>query len=119
MFTGTRAVFIGLLGVLSVLLGTAFMGFQKGAWIVLGALYATIGVLYVFGGARFLNASFGPGLARLSGVKGSVGLGLLFGFNVPACAAPLIFALLGTVAASGVVGAPLGAGFLPLVDRKI
>src|SRR3546814_1977199 len=91
MFTATRAVFIGLLGVLAVLLGTAFIGFQKGAWIVLGALYATIGVLYVFGGARFLNASFGPGLARLSGVTGSVGLGLLFGFNVPACAAPLIF----------------------------
>src|SRR3546814_16087483 len=53
-------------------------------------------------------------LARLSGVKGSVGLGLLFGFNVPACAAPLIFALLGTAAASGVAGATPAAGFISL-----
>ncbi len=39
MFAGTRAVFIGLLGMLAVMLGTAFLGLQRGAWIFLGAVY--------------------------------------------------------------------------------
>jgi cytochrome c-type biogenesis protein len=37
LFAATRAAFIGVLGVLAVLLGTAFLGLQKGAWILLGA----------------------------------------------------------------------------------
>ena len=114
MFAATRAVFIGLLGVLAVLLGTAFIGFQRGAWIALGALYAGIGALYLVGGARLLKVSLGPSLARLSGIKGSAGLGLLFGLNIPACAAPLLFALLGTAAATGIAGATLAAGFIAL-----
>ena len=37
LFTLTRAIFIGLLGVVAVTVGTAFIGFQKAAWIILGA----------------------------------------------------------------------------------
>lgn len=35
LFAATRAVFIGALGILAVLLGAAFLGLQKGAWILL------------------------------------------------------------------------------------
>lgn len=114
VFTATRALFIGLLGMLAVVVGTAFVGLQKGAWIVLGALYVAIGALYLAGRAKSLMISLGPSLARLSGSRGSAGLGLLFGLNIPACAAPLIFALLGMAAASGVSGATLAAGFISL-----
>lgn len=44
---------------------------------------------------------FKPGLARLKGARGAVGLGLVFGRNIPACATPLIFALLDLAAAGG------------------
>ncbi len=46
-FAGTRAVFIGLLGMLAVVLGTAFLGFQRSAWFVLGTVYVLLGALYV------------------------------------------------------------------------
>ncbi len=114
IFTVTRAVFIGLLGMLAVALGTAFLGFQKGAWILLGALYVAIGALYVLGKARILMVSLGPSLAHRSDRRASVGLGLLFGLNIPACAAPLIFGLLGAAAATGVAGGTLAAGFVSL-----
>jgi cytochrome c-type biogenesis protein len=46
--------------------------------------------------------------------RGSVALGLLLGLNIPACAAPLLFALLGAVAAGGASGAPFISGFVSL-----
>lgn len=58
--------------------------------------------------------SIGPSLDQISGLRGSVGLGVLFGLNVPACAAPLIFALLGAAAVGGVAGETVAAGFISL-----
>jgi cytochrome c-type biogenesis protein len=114
LFAITRALFIGLLGVVAALLGTAFLGMQRGAWILLGAGYAVIGVLYAAGRARALMVSVGPTFTQLSGLRGSVGLGALFGLNIPACAAPLLLALLGTAAAGGATGATLASGFVSL-----
>lgn len=111
VFTATRALLLGMLGVLAVLLGAAIIGFQKGAWILLGMIYAAIGVLYLTGKAGVLMTSLGPSLSRISGLQGSAALGILFGLNIPACAAPLIFALLGMAA---VGGGTLAAGFVSL-----
>lgn len=38
----------------------------------------------------------------------------MFGLNIPACAAPLIFSLLGLAAAGGIAGGTLAAGFVSL-----
>jgi cytochrome c-type biogenesis protein len=114
LFAATRAVFIGALGILAVLLGTAFLGLQKGAWILLGAVYLVIGALYATGRARLLMQSIGPRLGRLSGARGSVGLGVLFGLNIPACAAPLLLILLGAAAAGGATGTTVLGGFVSL-----
>lgn len=114
VFAVTRGAFIGLLGVAAALAGAAVLQLQHGAWIVLGALYAAIGVLYLSGRARWLMHGFGPTFAALSSVRGSAALGLLFGLNIPACAAPLLVALLGAAAASGATGATLAAGFVSL-----
>jgi cytochrome c-type biogenesis protein len=113
-FTAVRALFIGLLGMLAVVLGAAFIRFQKAAWILLGTIYVGIGALYLFGKAGILMTSLGPSLTRISSARGSAGLGLLFGLNIPACAAPLIFSLLGMAAAGGVSGGALAAGFVSL-----
>ncbi len=114
VFAVTRAVFIGLLGILAAFLGSAFLGFQKAAWFALGAVYIGLGFLYVAGKAGVLMRSFGPSLGRLSNVQGSVALGVLFGLNIPACAAPLLVALLGAAAAGAVAGATLASGFVSL-----
>ena len=114
LFAATRAVFIGLLGIAAVVVGSGFVAFQKTAWIVLGVLYALLGILLLAGRAGALMAAVGPGIARLSGSRGSAGLGVLFGLNIPACAAPLLAALLAAAAATGASGATVAAGFTAL-----
>lgn len=114
LFAATRAVFIGLLGVAAVVVGSGFVAFQKTAWIVLGVLYALLGILLLAGRAGALMVAIGPGIARLSGLRGSAGLGVVFGLNIPACAAPLLAALLAAAAATGASGATVAAGFTAL-----
>ena len=113
-FTATRALFIGMMGVLAALIGSQFMGLQRGAWIFLGAIYVAIGALYLVGKAGLLTTTLGPSIGRISGFKGSAGLGLLFSLNIPACAAPLLFALLGMAAAGGSASGMVAAGFISL-----
>jgi len=114
VFTATRALFIGVLGAVAVLVGSAFIGFQKAMWTGLGGLYVALGLLFVAGRAGYIMTSLGPSLARIGDVRGSAALGLLFGLNIPACSAPLLFALLGAAAAGGVSGATLANGFSSL-----
>lgn len=114
LFAMCRAVFIGALGASAVLVGSAFFGFQKAAWVALGALYVALGLLYLSGRIGWLTRSFGPGLGRLSTPGGSAALGVLFGLNIPACAAPLLLALLGAGAAAGARGGSPLQGFVAL-----
>lgn len=114
VFALTRALFIGAAGLLAAVLGSAFLGLQKAAWLLLGLVYIALGLLYVLGKAGVLMRSFGPSLSRMRNVRGSVLLGLLFGLNIPACAAPLILALLGAAAAGSATGAALASGFVSL-----
>jgi len=79
LFALTRAVVIGGLGAIAVLIGSVFTEVQRGAWIALGVLYASIGLLLVTGRAGALMVSLGPSLHRLAGARGSLGLGALSG----------------------------------------
>jgi cytochrome c-type biogenesis protein len=114
LFAVTRALFIGALGTLAVAIGSAFLGFQKAAWIMLGVLYVGLGILHVVGKAGRLMVALGPRLAWLSGLRGSAGLGVLFGLNIPACAAPLLLALFAAAAVGGSSGASFALGFVSL-----
>ena len=114
VFATTRALFIGLLGVVAAFVGTAFLGFQRGAWFALGVVYLALGALYLSGHAGLLMHRLGPRLERLRSTRGAVALGLLFGLNIPACAAPLIFALLASAAAGGATSGTLLSGFTSL-----
>ncbi len=114
VFAGTRALFIGLLGLVAAAVGTAFLGFQRGAWLLLGTLYLALGLMYLGGRAGTLMRSVGPRLDHLRSTRVAAGLGLLFGLNIPACAAPLVLALLGLAAAGGASAGDLAAGFLSL-----
>jgi cytochrome c-type biogenesis protein len=112
VFTATRALFIGVLGAAAAIVGAAFIGFQRAGYVALGALYLAIGALYLTGRAGALMRTLGPGLARLSTVRGSAALAVLFGLNIPACAAPLLAGVLGAAAVGG--PAQIGRGFVTL-----
>ena len=114
VFMTVRALAMGALGLLAVAAGTAFFGLQKAAWIVFGAAYTLIGILYLTGKFGFMLRSLGPGLSRLASVNGAAALGAVFAFNIPACAAPFILALVGMAIAGGAGGASLAAGFFSL-----
>lgn len=109
-FAVIRVLFMGVIGLLAAVLGMAFEGFQKGVWIIFGIAYVLIGGVYLSGKYRPLAVAIGPSISWLSGMSGSAALGIVFAFNIPACAGPLIFALLGTAAA----GRALATGFTSL-----
>src|SRR3990172_3582405 len=54
VFTATRALFIGVLGAVAVLVGSAFIGFQKAMWTGLGTFYVVLRLLFVAGLASHL-----------------------------------------------------------------
>lgn len=112
IFMLTRALFIGAMGAGAGLFGAVFIDLQKGGWLFLGAAYILLGVVFVLGKGDFLARTIGLGLARVSGKRGSAALGVLFGLNIPACAAPIIFALLGGAAVG--TGASATRGFITL-----
>jgi len=112
VFTLTRALFIGSLGAVAALVGTAFLGFQRGGYVLLGSVYVVLGLIYLSGKAGVLMRTTGPKLGRLSNVRGSAALAVFFGLNVPACAGPLLAAVLGSAAVAG--AAKVGQGFFML-----
>jgi cytochrome c-type biogenesis protein len=100
IFTVVRAIVVGALGAAAAVVGSGFAGFQQGMWIALGALYVSLGTIHLLGRQGFLSRSIGPGLARMSPKRGALALAVLFGLNLPACAAPLLVVLLGSASAS-------------------
>jgi len=97
-FALTRAVLMAVLGAVAVLVGTAFTGLQQGLWVLLGSIYVGVGLLYLGGGMRWFLALVTRFLPRVTRIPGGPGLGVVFGLNVPACAAPLLAVLLGDAA---------------------
>ncbi len=122
-FALARAVILGLFGLSIAFLGSLIFSAQKGFWLALGLLYLALGVLVI------LNARFGWGIfGRLSignilPRHHALGMGFLFGLNLPACAYPLLLAFLGRSVTSGaawgfvalfVFGLALSLPLLPL-----
>lgn len=113
-FTLSRAAFTGLLGASAVVIGSLLLGLQKAVWLAVGVLYTGIGVLYLTGRIAPLMRSIGPRLAALSSPRGSIALGSALGLVIPACAAPLLLALLAMAAAGGASGSNIFQGFASL-----
>jgi cytochrome c-type biogenesis protein len=112
-FALTRAGFIGLMGAAAALVGTTFLVLQKAGWLALGLVYLAIGILYLTGRIGPLMRTLGPRLTGVGDLRSSAALGLLFGLNIPACAAPLLLALLAASAAGVTPGGVVG-GFASL-----
>ena len=111
-FAAARALLMGVLGAIAALIGTAFVDFQKAGWAAMGTVYVGLGLAYLTGSIDRLKFAMGVGLGRLAGTRGAVALGIIFAFNIPACAEPRAVALLGIAAISE--GAAIGRGFVML-----
>lgn len=101
LFTIFRTCVIGLSGILIVFLGKSLIGAQTWIWLIFGLIYMSIGLLYLAGrdGRIKKRLTFSPASWRR--MKNPAILGLAFGLNIPACAAPILFGLLGLSATSG------------------
>lgn len=105
VFTLTRSALMAALGVAAALIGAAFSGLQAVLWAFLGLLYFGLGILYLAGGAGWMIRRIGGRLPLPENRAGNAAaLGLLFGLNIPACAAPLLAVLLGQAAARVAAG---------------
>ena len=104
VFTVARAGLMAGLGVFAAAIGARFLGIQHGLWMVLGSLYVALGLAYLVGGAPWLIRQSDRLLPRVPTTSGGAALGVLFGFNIPACAAPLLAVLLGGAAAQAAGG---------------
>jgi len=109
-FTVSRGVFLGLIGAVAGAAGGAVLALQRWYIMALGVVFVLLGVLVLTGGTRYLPRLPGLGVGRLPRVPpAALLLGVVFGLSAPACATPLLAAL---VARS----LPLGAagGFLQM-----
>ncbi|MBH02656.1 MAG: hypothetical protein CMP08_00775 [Xanthomonadales bacterium] len=115
VFTLARAGLMAGLGVLAAVVGTRFLGIQHGLWMALGSLYVALGLAYLAGGAPWLIRQSDRLLPRVPTTSGGAALGVLFGFNIPACAAPLLAVLLGGAATQAAAGGGMAYGGVSLL----
>ena len=108
VFILVRALVAGLVGALVAYLGARLIAAQNGGWLVFGSVYLLVGLAFFLGRAGLVKhrVRLAPEAWRRAG--NPLVLGLAFGLNIPACAAPILFGLLGLAATSGTVA----TGFL-------
>jgi len=94
IFCLARGFLLALVGLSAAFIGSGIITIQSSLFIILGALYIFFGALTLI---NKYKPVFRPGidLAKYVQIKSSVTLGLVFGLVIPACAIPLILALLG------------------------
>ena len=100
-FVATRSVVAGLFGALIAYLGQQLIGAQTGLWLVFGAIYLAIGLAFLIGKADLVKQRIRLAPTAWKQARSPLVLGLAFGLNIPACAAPILFGLLGLAATTG------------------
>ncbi len=112
VFILVRALVAGLVGVLISLLGGILISLQTGLWLVFGVVYLALGAAFLLGRAGRFKRRLALAPSAWKNARNPVVLGLAFGLNIPACAAPILFALLGMAATSGTVASGFVMMFL-------
>ncbi|NOX39176.1 MAG: hypothetical protein GXP05_01260 [Alphaproteobacteria bacterium] len=101
IFVLSRSVIAGLFGLFIAMVGHALIGVQTGIWLVFGSIYLLVGLAFIFGRAGMIKRRISLTPQMWKSAKNPLVLGLAFGLNIPACAAPILFGLLGLAATSG------------------
>ncbi len=103
IFVAMRSLVAGLFGGLIAFAGQWLIGVQTGIWLVFGSIYLAVGLAFFAGKAGLVKQRIELAPDAWKRVQNPVVLGLAFGLNIPACAAPILFGLLGLAAATGTV----------------
>ncbi len=111
-FITTRSFVAGLFGALIAFLGQTIISAQTGIWLIFGVIYLAVGLAFLIGRARLIKRSVNLAPATWKRARNPLILGLAFGLNIPACAAPILFGLLGLAATTGTVVAGFTMMFL-------
>jgi len=102
-FVDARSLITGLFGALVAFLGPNLIGAQTGAWLLFGVIYLIVGLALLLGKGGLIKHKVDLAPASWRRAKSPFVLGLAFGLNIPACAAPILFGLLGLAATVGTV----------------
>ena len=94
VFVVSRTVVAGLFGALIAFLGHRLIGMQTGLWFVFGLIYLAIGLAYIIGQTGVFNKQIYFAPSAWKRAQNPFVLGMAFGLNIPACAAPILFGLL-------------------------
>ncbi|AYE86124.1 MULTISPECIES: cytochrome c biogenesis protein CcdA [Roseobacteraceae] len=101
VFLLARLVVMGGFGGFIVVLGQNLIGVQTGAWLVFGTIYLGLGFAIFAGWDKVMRRRIGFAPEHWKIASNPLLQGLAFGLNIPACAAPILFGLMGTATASG------------------
>jgi cytochrome c-type biogenesis protein len=102
-FIAVRSLATGFFGALIALLGQRLIGVQSSVWFIFGLIYLALGLAFVTGKSGLIKRKINLAPAAWKRASNPVLLGLAFGLNIPACAAPILFGLLGLAATSGAI----------------
>ncbi len=94
IFCLVRAFFLALVGLSSAFIGSRIITIQSSFFMIIGGIYILFGVLYTINKYKPIFRS-GIDVGKYFQKKESIALGLIFGLIIPACAIPLILALIG------------------------
>lgn len=101
VFLLARLFVMGGFGGLIVVFGQRLIGVQTGMWLVFGAIYLGLGIAILAGVDRGLRRRVRLAPDRWKFADAPLLQGLAFGLNIPACAAPILFGLIGTATVTG------------------
>ena len=102
-FIVSRSIVAGLFGVPIAFLGHKIISVQTGFWLVFGVIYLVMGFLFLIGRTNLVKRKISLAPKAWKSAESPLVLGIAFGLNIPACAAPILFGLLGLAATTGTV----------------
>ncbi len=111
-FITARSIVAGMFGALISFLGQQLIDMQTGIWLIFGLIYLGVGIAFLIGKAGLIKKKMDLAPTAWKRAQNPVILGLAFGLNIPACAAPILFGLLGLAATTGTIIAGFAMMFL-------
>lgn len=109
IFMLIRALVLSVLGISIAFIGKTVFTFQTYYFIILGSFYIFLGILYIYTVHKG-SSLFKINLNKYAKNGNVISMGLVFGLVIPACAIPLLLALLGRTLLLG----DLVSGFISL-----
>lgn len=95
VFLAARVMVMGGFGDLIVLAGQRLLGVQTGVWLLFGLIYLAIGLVFLTGAGNRLCRRIRIAPEAWKTAQSPALQGAAFGLNIPACAAPILFGLIG------------------------